>query len=361
MSYHSMTNGHAAALDATSRPIRLDDLIPPNHATGPKTEAGKAQSRRNALKHGLSGHGVVLPDELAEQIHDRKEFWRKDYRPDGPAQEWYFERICVESVLADRCLHLQIDALDDLAQRASESWDDDRQLAAAELMEQLNKRPEIVQKRLIQTAQGCDVLIAAWQEVAETFRKYNGWEMHTTWPRVLDLLGIAIDQRTERTPSLLGDAQCSPAGQNWIDQQIAELQRRKTDYLDDRNERERGDTEAGLVDDAPSLRRLQRYEAAILRRMQWALKQLRALQTGPRPEPTPRPDPAPTRDPDSRPDRAPDSGPARVSSPSPTPAPTLSAKPLSTVLNNLLPTRSSTTSENRSTRRARLARHRRAG
>jgi hypothetical protein len=32
-------------------------------STGPKSEAGKERSRRNSLKHGMTGGGVVLPEE----------------------------------------------------------------------------------------------------------------------------------------------------------------------------------------------------------------------------------------------------------------------------------------------------------
>ncbi len=37
-------------------------------STGPRTEAGKARSRANAVKHGLTGAGVALPGEDAAAI-----------------------------------------------------------------------------------------------------------------------------------------------------------------------------------------------------------------------------------------------------------------------------------------------------
>ena len=36
-------------------------------STGPKTPEGKEQSRRNALKHGMTGAGVVLADPASDE------------------------------------------------------------------------------------------------------------------------------------------------------------------------------------------------------------------------------------------------------------------------------------------------------
>ena len=38
---------------------------------GPKTEAGKARSRANSYKHGLTGAGVVLPIEESAEVERR--------------------------------------------------------------------------------------------------------------------------------------------------------------------------------------------------------------------------------------------------------------------------------------------------
>lgn len=37
-------------------------------STGPRTDAGKAVSRRNAAKHFMTGDGIVLPAEMDDQI-----------------------------------------------------------------------------------------------------------------------------------------------------------------------------------------------------------------------------------------------------------------------------------------------------
>ena len=37
-------------------------------STGPKTAEGKAISRLNGVKHGLTGAGIALPTEVKEQV-----------------------------------------------------------------------------------------------------------------------------------------------------------------------------------------------------------------------------------------------------------------------------------------------------
>ena len=40
-------------------------------STGPNTEDGKNRSRFNALKHGLTGAGIVLPAEMQAEVKRR--------------------------------------------------------------------------------------------------------------------------------------------------------------------------------------------------------------------------------------------------------------------------------------------------
>src|SRR6266852_1427163 len=57
------------------------------HSTGPKTEAGKQRSSLNALRHGLTGHTIVLPTEdLAAYERFTKRFF-DDLKPIGILEE----------------------------------------------------------------------------------------------------------------------------------------------------------------------------------------------------------------------------------------------------------------------------------
>src|SRR6266851_4127818 len=55
-------------------------------STGPRTEAGKQRSSLNALRHGLTGHTVVLPsDDLVAYERHCKGFFNQ-YQPKNPTE-----------------------------------------------------------------------------------------------------------------------------------------------------------------------------------------------------------------------------------------------------------------------------------
>src|SRR5215472_11307748 len=68
-------------------------------STGPTTEAGKARSRRNALKHGVLTSALLITERLG--VKDRAEFGelleglRNDLMPSGALEEMLTEKIAV--------------------------------------------------------------------------------------------------------------------------------------------------------------------------------------------------------------------------------------------------------------------------
>ena len=241
-------------------------------STGPKSAEGKAKVARNALKHGLAGHGVIVPEEMAGQIHDRMNFLRPSYRPDSPAQEWLFVRICIETVRADSCLHQLIALRDEAALRAGESWDDDRALEAEELGAGIGRRPELRQPKLMQSKHGALWLLAQWEELERQLELTGEWtEAAST--RGMDLLGVAIDARVGVWERLAGG---DPRA--LIRRQVTAIEDRIERYLEARDDRARSDAEAGIGVDGPDVRRVLRYESAALRRLQVWTRELRRLQ-----------------------------------------------------------------------------------
>ena len=138
---------------ASLRQIRANQLNALK-STGPTTAEGKAVARRNALKHGLAGTGIVLPEDEAEAVNRalgpvailaqaRRRLFRLGGRADRRAGD------PPGALRAPRAGPAGIRAA-----RAGRDWDLERQLAAESLGEVLPKSPARVALELRRTAAG---------------------------------------------------------------------------------------------------------------------------------------------------------------------------------------------------------------
>src|ERR1700687_700159 len=74
------------------------------HSTGPRTEAGKQRSRLNAMRHGLTGQTVVLPEDDLDKYQKCNQEFFTHCKPKGPieiqfvqtlADTWRLNRVTV--------------------------------------------------------------------------------------------------------------------------------------------------------------------------------------------------------------------------------------------------------------------------
>ncbi len=93
------------------------------HSTGPRTESGKQRSSLNALRHGLTGHVIVLPseDHAAYEKHTSRLF--QDLQPKGALEQqlvqslgdtsWRINRVAaLETNLLALGIHEQSEKID---------------------------------------------------------------------------------------------------------------------------------------------------------------------------------------------------------------------------------------------------------
>jgi hypothetical protein len=73
-------------------------------SSGPKTAEGKAISRANSFKHGLTGEGVVLPNEDVAEVENIFAAYMEDFQPSTAAGLTLVRRAAVLSVRLDRCV-----------------------------------------------------------------------------------------------------------------------------------------------------------------------------------------------------------------------------------------------------------------
>jgi hypothetical protein len=76
-------------------------------STGPRTDAGKAASARNATKHGLLSREVVLSDESASEFDGLRDRLLTDLSPRGELQTVLAERITLAAWRLRRVVRLE--------------------------------------------------------------------------------------------------------------------------------------------------------------------------------------------------------------------------------------------------------------
>jgi hypothetical protein len=70
-----------------------DVRSPKRGSTGPRSEAGKRRSSRNAFKHGIFAKAVVIPGESSAKYRSLLENLRDERQPEGPTEEFLTEMI----------------------------------------------------------------------------------------------------------------------------------------------------------------------------------------------------------------------------------------------------------------------------
>lgn len=184
-------------------------------STGPKSDQGKANSSRNALKHGLaSASPVVVPAEDAAEYAQRLASWIDDASPRGPIERALVEHACHADWKLRRAARQEATALSLVARNASDDHDREAIARAAEIGRRLlhdpinrcavfrgsdpiirervdawkRDDPEALAPLLASTARGVEWMLARWDELATILREEGYWHYDARY-RALRLLG----------------------------------------------------------------------------------------------------------------------------------------------------------------------------
>jgi len=76
-------------------------------STGPRTEAGKQKSSLNALRHGLTGQIVVMPNEDLEAYHRFTDSFHEDHKPSGALETQLVQSIADDYWRLNRAKNLE--------------------------------------------------------------------------------------------------------------------------------------------------------------------------------------------------------------------------------------------------------------
>ena len=144
-------------------------------STGPKTDEGKARSRRNALKHGLRAQALALPNEDPAVVAARSDAWNDYYRPQSPAAQHLVNECVAATILSDRVRSYHEAALAKQIRDADDDWEVEREEAVETLAEGLKTDPARAARGLSRTGHGCRWLIAAWRRLLAALHDGGCW------------------------------------------------------------------------------------------------------------------------------------------------------------------------------------------
>jgi hypothetical protein len=102
-------------------------------SSGPKSTCGKEISRRNSLKHGLTGQGIVLPNEDAAEVERRMAAFQEELKPSGEVGQVLVRRAAVCSVRMDRAVEQETAALSERVRKAEAKFVPPEGIDAAEV------------------------------------------------------------------------------------------------------------------------------------------------------------------------------------------------------------------------------------
>lgn len=233
-------------------------------STGPRTARGKAASRRNALKHGLAGAGVVMPEWADGLIQKRMDAWRPYYRLNSDQEEFTFRVMITSSIQVDLARNLEAARRNHAAARARDVWERDRYRDAVRLGAKLSRQPELILHELQSTYHGCEWLIRRWRRLQRPLEQGREWTTEQS-QIAFDLLGTPAEFRDE----LPLESDESP--RDLVAREIAALESMRDSGLADLDEHRRMFAEDGLDPEPdPEILRLMRYQLTCMSRYRWA-------------------------------------------------------------------------------------------
>ncbi len=162
---------------------------------GPKTDEGKARSRRNATKHGLRAEVLAMPTEDASVIAARAQAWNEYYQPASPAAQHLVNECVRATIMSDRC-HKFHDAA--LAKQVGSADFDEQcrdQAEVRQIATGLVGDPHNTLATLMMSTAGVRFLIERWERLGRGLDA-RGWWDSVEYQEAARLVGDRAEDET---------------------------------------------------------------------------------------------------------------------------------------------------------------------
>jgi hypothetical protein len=271
------------------------------NSRGPASAAGKNRSRRNAVKHGFAGTGAALPEDLERELPGEIALFERQLRPANDLERRLVEQAALGSLRLMRLARAEDRRAVERVRHARERWDAAREAEITALAARLETsgfgaaesatRP--VLEALGRTAEGCDWLADAWEELIAALDDRGAWDARQA-TRAACLLGRrASGPRPEDAADwrefwsdvaacrVRGEAAAEAAARlrGIAEDRIAELVARGDELWRTQDGPDRAEApDRALFDETPEGARLARYLNDAARLQHRALTELRRLR-----------------------------------------------------------------------------------
>ena len=132
---------------------------------GPVSPQGRETSKKNALKHGLTGKGIVTPEGDHEEIARRVEAFTAEMKPRSQAGVILILQMATLSVRSERAAVQESAAIARNVRHAPDDFDESRIEQANDLFAGLGANPRTNLRKLTKMPEGVERLIEEWREL----------------------------------------------------------------------------------------------------------------------------------------------------------------------------------------------------
>jgi hypothetical protein len=158
---------------------------------GPKTAEGKAISRRNGLKHGMTGQGVVALDEDAAEVERRHVTLKVEMAPQTLIGAVLIRELATLSVRMERGSRQEFATVGERVRHALENYDAEQLERAQQIMAGIADDPAGTVRRLKRTPSGVNLLVSNWEKVRADLAREPKPPWDSAWVvKVSRLMGL---------------------------------------------------------------------------------------------------------------------------------------------------------------------------
>jgi len=272
-------------------------------STGPKTAEGKAKSRANSLKHGLTGDGIVIPTEDAAELDSRFAALEAEMKPAGTLARQLVGRVALMSIRLDRSAQHEAKAIAHRMRKARAEFDDARLAEMENHYSWIASEPSTNARRLRMSPEGIKRLIDVIEDLRADLTHPDGhrWD----WARCEQLhhlmglrrVDVPVSRARALSDAIEGNFRNLDQGdggdlalkdrQEWarnalvvlIDGELGKLRDLHDRFDHEGLELDREEAEhRAIFDPSPAAVLARKYEAATERGLYRALREFREIQ-----------------------------------------------------------------------------------